>query len=70
MAHFYWLGNDMGYCRERGSLENCNDFHLCEIDFFFFLMLLLTVLCLDDAVADFFFFSFYFHTNVCYCFSE
>lgn len=35
MAHFYWLGNDMGYCRERGSLENCNDFHLCEIDFFF-----------------------------------
>lgn len=68
MAHFYWLGNDMGYCRERGSLENCNDFHLCEIDFFF-LMLLLTVLCLDDAVADFFFFSFYFHT-VCYCFSE
>lgn len=55
MAHFYWLGNDMGYCRERGSLENCNDFHLCEIDFFF-LMLLLTVLCLDDAVADFFFF--------------
>lgn len=41
--------------RERGSLENCNDFHLCEIDF---LMLLLSILCLDDAVADFFFFFF------------
>lgn len=36
--------------RERGSLEDCNDFHLCEIDFFN----AITILYSDDAVADFF----------------